>query len=120
MLASWSGQYESYRSELLKNLSHSVLTIPIFQDKVNNIISSPIYIPSYIFDSYTEMELDMIISCPGNYDQNCAQWDHCVTISVSCADASSSFNEKLNLLSNSPPKLKLQPKNTLNDNFAQF
>lgn len=88
MIAAWATQYEVYLQQLELMLQKPAFVVPVFYDHVMDVTSSQIEISRSMLRLFSKMEIDTAITCPGNFDTgygNCTRWDHCVTLTVSCA-----------------------------------
>jgi hypothetical protein len=104
MLASWAAQYENYKETLYFNLSQPALVVPIIDEKRMPADSVPVTLPKEI-SSFGSLSIDTSITCPGFYDADCSEWDHTVSISISCANTDSS---EINIFEFSPSNRKLE------------
>ncbi|XP_062510323.1 uncharacterized protein LOC134186380 [Corticium candelabrum] len=88
LFLTWQAEWFQYTKELNRNLSKPADVVPVFERTVmqgivgaTTIIEVP---PMKDLQQYSNIELDMALSCPGTRDSTCAQWDHIVSLYICC------------------------------------
>ena len=92
-IASWAAQYEVYQQRLSRDLSEGAFVVPLFSGRILSALSAPVTVPRQILLQYSEMEIETVITCPGQADSDCSAWDHSISISFRCAFQSSSDSD---------------------------
>eukprot|EP00123_Amoebidium_parasiticum_P007083 comp17862_c0_seq1/m.18053 comp17862_c0_seq1/g.18053 ORF comp17862_c0_seq1/g.18053 comp17862_c0_seq1/m.18053 type:complete len:680 (-) comp17862_c0_seq1:483-2522(-) len=85
----WAAQWYDYELELYHNLTKPATVVSIFEKQVMvgkvGVVANTT-LPSDLH-TYTTIELDMSLGCPGDTDAECPPWDHIVQLFVCCEGA---------------------------------
>ncbi|XP_077988926.1 uncharacterized protein LOC144443344 [Glandiceps talaboti] len=87
----WQAQWFNFKTELYHNLSKEALVIDIFNYTImqGEGVLATAKLPQYDeMMKYSQVELDMALSCPGTHDATCPPWDHTVQLYVCCDQSS--------------------------------
>lgn len=84
----WAAQYEVFKQQLAANLSRPAHVVPAFGPRImhgSHGVVVNVTMPSRAeMRSYSTLELDAALGCPGPQDRDCAIWDHTVQLFVCC------------------------------------
>ncbi|KAI8509901.1 hypothetical protein Bbelb_123290 [Branchiostoma belcheri] len=84
----WQAQWFNYKTDLYHNLSSEAKVINVFNRTVmqgEKGVVATVKLPSVKeMLEYSNVELDMSLSCPGTRDDSCPHWDHTVQLYVCC------------------------------------
>ncbi|XP_076093199.1 uncharacterized protein LOC143064328 [Mytilus galloprovincialis] len=84
----WQAQWFDYEVNLNNKLNAAEKVVEIFKDKVmhgSQGVVVNVSLPGLKeLQSFSKVELDMSLSCPGTKDTTCGHWDHTVNLYVCC------------------------------------
>ena len=84
-MLSWAAQYLDYKAELAANLSKPAYLLPIFDRQFEG-ATTTIELPAVrLLEQFSDMHIDMALTCEGNMDETCPAWDHNIALGVVCA-----------------------------------
>ena len=70
--------------------------------------SNALTISKDILQRYSKLQVETVITCPGQADSDCSSWDHCITIAFRCA-AEGSYATHMEFSDQRIHKLSSQP-----------
>ncbi|XP_035698307.1 uncharacterized protein LOC118431301 [Branchiostoma floridae] len=84
----WQAQWFNYKTDLYHNLASEAKVINVFNRTVmqgDKGVVATVKLPSVKeMLEYSNVELDMSLSCPGTRDDTCPHWDHTIQLYVCC------------------------------------